>query len=62
MCVKQNASDFAHKYPIAAKVVDELFYVDCLTGANSVEEVIELESAAESILRSWFSLAEVEFK
>ena len=63
MCVKQNASDFAHKYPIAAKVVDESFYVDdCLIGANSVEEGIELQSQlqnlfseADFLLRKWNS-------
>ena len=63
MCVKQNASDFAHKYPIAAKVVDESFYVDdCLTGVNSVEAGIELQSQlqnlfseADFLLRKWNS-------
>ena len=63
MSIKQNAIDFAHKYPLAAKVVDEAFYVDdCLTGANSVEEGIELQqqlqdlfSEADFLLRKWNS-------
>ena len=43
MSIKQNALDFAHEFPLAAKVVDESFYVDdCLTGADTVEEAIEL--------------------
>ena len=43
MAVKQNAADFAHEYPLATKIVNEAFYVDdCLTGADSVEEGIEL--------------------
>ena len=50
MSVKKNAIDFAHKYPMAAKVVDELFYVDdCLTGANSVEEGIELQRQLQNL-------------
>ena len=43
MSIKQNALDFAHEFPLAAKSVDESFYVDdCLTGADTVEEAIEL--------------------
>ena len=42
MAVIQNAINFSHKYPLAAKAVDNVFYVyDCLTGADSVEEAIE---------------------
>ena len=63
MSVKQNATDFAHKYPLAARVVEESFYVDdCLTGANSVEEGIQLQdelqnlySEADFLLRKWNS-------
>ena len=63
MSVKQNAVDFSHKYPLAAEVVDESFYVDdCLTGANSVEEGIKLQrqlqnlfSEANFLLRKWNS-------
>lgn len=37
-----NAEDFAHKYPLAAKIVEEAFYVDdCLTGAVSVKEGVQ---------------------
>ena len=43
MSIKQNALDFAHEFPLAAKSVDESFYVDdCLTGADTIEEAIEL--------------------
>ena len=63
MCVKQNAKDFALKYPIAAKIVDDSFYVDdCLAGADSVEQGIEVHgqlqglfSEAEFLLRKWNS-------
>ena len=63
MTVKQNAADYAHQYPLAAKVVDEAFYVDdCLTGANSIEEGIklrhqlqELLAKADFLLRKWNS-------
>ena len=61
MTVKQNATDYAYEYPLAAKVVDEAFYVDdCLTGANSIEEGIELRhqlqelfAKADFLLRKW---------
>ena len=44
MSVKQNTIEFAHKYPLASKVVEELFYLDnCLTGADS-EEGIQLQA------------------
>ena len=63
MCVKRNASDFAHKYPIALKIVNDSFYVDdCLTGADSVEQAVvthqqlqDLFSEAEFLLRKWNS-------
>ena len=63
MAVKQNAADFAHEYPLAAKIVDEAFYVDeCLTGADSIEERIELYrqlqalfAKADFLLRKWNS-------
>ena len=51
MSVKQNAIDFAHKYPIASRVVNESFYVDdYLTGADSVEESIELQRQLQNLL------------
>jgi hypothetical protein len=50
-------------YPLAAKVMNESFYVDdCLTGADTVEQAIEthqqlqeLFSKAEFLLRKWNS-------
>lgn len=63
MCVKRNATELAEKYPHAAKVVNNSFYVDdCLAGADSVEQGIEthkqlqkLFSKAEFLLRKWNS-------
>ena len=43
MSLKQNALDFAVDYPQAAKVVEDSFYVDDgLTGADSIQDAIEL--------------------
>ena len=56
MCVKQNASDFAQQYPLAAKAVDKSFYVnDGLAGADSVEETIDLQDQLQKLflLRKW---------
>ena len=61
MCVKQNASDFAQQYPLAAKAVDKSFYVDDgLAGADSVEETIDLQDQLQKLfgqggflLRKW---------
>ena len=51
MSIKQHALDFALEFSLAAKAVDESFYVgDCLTGADTVE-AIELQTQ----LRSLFS-------
>ena len=37
------ATDLADKFPLAAKIVNDSFYVDdCLTGADSVEEAVEI--------------------
>ena len=63
MAVKQNAADFAHEYPLAVKTVDKAFYVDdCLTGADSIEEGVELRcqlqalfSKGDFLLRKWNS-------
>ena len=63
MAVKQNAINFSHKYPLAAEAVNNDFYVDdCLTGADSIEEAIELQhqlqslfTEADFILRKWNS-------
>ena len=50
MAVKQNSIDFATEFPIAAKVVDTSFYVDdCLTGANSIEEAIDLHTQLHTL-------------
>ena len=51
MSMKQNALDFAHEFPLAVKVVNESFYVDdCLTGADTIEEAIELQTQLQSLL------------
>ncbi len=43
MCVKQNALDISLDFPLAAKAVSDSFYVDDgLTGADSVDEAVEL--------------------
>ena len=43
MFVHQNALDLAHKFHLAAKVVEDCFYVDdCLTGADTVDRAILL--------------------
>lgn len=63
MCVKQNALDFAAVYPLAAKAVESSFYVDDgLTGADSIEEAIELQIQLQGLfskdgflLRKWNS-------
>ena len=45
MSVKQNARAYALKFPLAAKVVDDSFYVDDgLTGADSVEGAVKLQN------------------
>ena len=63
MCVKQNSLDHAADYPLAAKAVDDSFYVDDgLTGADSIESVIRLQKELQSLfscagflLRKWNS-------
>ena len=63
MCIKQNALDHASVYPLAAKAVENSFYVDDgLTGADSVEGAIELHVQLQSLfskggflLRKWNS-------
>ena len=52
MAVKQNAIDFAKDYPQAARVVDELMYVDdTLTGTASIKEAIELQSQLHKLFQ-----------
>ena len=61
--VKQNAVDFALEYPQAASVVENSFYVDDgLTGADSIEEAIQLQKQLQDLfsrggflLRKWNS-------
>jgi hypothetical protein len=63
MCVRQNALNLAHRFPLAAKAVDESFYVDdCLTGAASISEAISLQQQLQELfihggflLRKWNS-------
>ena len=63
MCIKQNALNHASQYPLAAKAVNEAFYVDDgVTGADSVKEAITLQhelhnlfSLAGFMLRKWNS-------
>ena len=63
MAVKQNAEDYTMDYPLAAKVVEEAFYVDdCLTGADSVQEGLKLRRQLQELfakagftLRKWNS-------
>ena len=43
MSVKQNAIELASEYPLAVDVVGKAFYVDdCLSGADTPEEAIEM--------------------
>ena len=63
MSMKQNALDHKLDYPKAADVVETSFYVDdCLTGAKSVDEAIDLHQQLVAlfakggfILRKWNS-------
>lgn len=44
MPVKQHACDFSARYPLAAQTVEKSFFVDdCLTGADTVQDAIELQ-------------------
>ena len=50
MSVKQNARDHALEFPLAAKVVDDSFYVDDgLTGADSVEGAVKLQNQLQDL-------------
>lgn len=63
MFLKQNALDFAVDYPHATKAVEASFYVDDgLTGADSVQDAIELHQQLQNLftkggflLRKWNS-------
>ena len=50
MSVLQNSVDLAYKFPIAAKMVKESFYVDDgLMGADTVSEAIELRKEVQEL-------------
>jgi len=61
MCVKQNSIEHAADYPLAAKAVNESFYVDDgLTGADTVQGAVRLQRELQSLfsragflLRKW---------
>ena len=63
MSVRQNATDFANDYPRAAAVVSKSLYVDdCLTGADTVDDAVTLQTELQElfdkgnfILRKWNS-------
>ncbi len=63
MCVKQNALDLLMDFPLAAKAVDDSFYVDDgLTGADSIDQAVKLHHELQSLftkggflLRKWNS-------
>ena len=51
MVLRQVAEDYAEKYPRAAAVVKNDFYVDdCLTGAATVEGAVSLRSELNDLL------------
>lgn len=44
MAVRQNAIDYAQKFPLAAEIVQKCFYVDdCLTGADNLQSALSLQ-------------------
>ena len=63
MAVKQNALDFEHEMPLAARAVEDNIYVDdCLTGAGDVNSVLALHrqlfdlfKCGGFLLRKWNS-------
>ena len=63
MTVKQNAIEYAHKYPLSADIVEKRFYVDdCLTGADDsnaalilYQQLTDLFSHGRFTLRKWNS-------
>ncbi len=63
MSIKQNSIEFASDYPLAVDVVDKSFYVDdCLSGADTPEQAIELHhqlmklfERGKFLLRKWNS-------
>ena len=65
MCVKQNAADYASVYPLAAKAVENSFYVDDgLTDTDSIDGAIDLCVQLQALftkggflLRRWSEMA-----
>ena len=50
MSVKQNALDFSHECPLAAKITLSSFYVDdCLTGADTIAEAVKIQKQLQSL-------------
>ena len=49
MCVKQNASDLAHKFPLAVEAVEKSFYVDGLTGADDIQMAMKLQKELHNL-------------
>ena len=50
MCVRQNAINLAHEFPLAAKAVEQSFYVDDgLTGADDLEIAIKLQEELQGL-------------
>lgn len=50
MPVKQHACDFSARYPLAAPTVEKSFFVDdCLTGADTVQDAIELQRQLQEL-------------
>ena len=50
MCLKQNATNLAKEFPLAATAVNESFYVDDgLTGADDVETAIKLQRELQQL-------------
>ena len=51
MSVKQNSIDLVHEFPLAAKMVEQSFYVDDgLMGADSIERAIDLRKEVQALL------------
>ena len=49
ICVKQNTLDFALEYPQAASAEKSFYVDDGLTGADSIEEAIELQKQLQEL-------------
>ena len=49
MCIKKNAVDLALEYPQAAKVLEDSYMDDCLTGADTNWGAIELQKQLQEL-------------